>query len=297
MTVVIPEATRGAGGLADYALRVAEEWGSGVARTFVTPESEASSEASPFPLRRIACSAEALRAALPAEAGRVLLHYSAYGFDAWGYPRWLLHEIGRWKQQAGGILVVMLHEIWTFWPVLNKNYLVQQLHRRDLRKLISAADAVFTSTASQAEHLRALDARAAIGVLPVGSNIAVHHSGDRERIRGLAVVFGLQASRIRTLERMQRDVQALAANGVILRIVTCGAGSNSEAEARERDLLGTFGLKDGFAQRGQLAEPEVSQLLSEADLAISSQDELSLTKSGTFMAYASHGLNILSPYA
>ena len=60
--------------------------------------------------------------------------------------------------------------------------LLQQLHRRDLRKLLQVADVVFTSTASQAEHLTALSPRCPIEVLPVGSNI--RRVPDRRRKNG-----------------------------------------------------------------------------------------------------------------
>lgn len=57
------------------------------------------------------------------------------------------------------------HEIWTFWPLLNKNYLVQELHRRKIAKLLTEANVIFTSTASQAEHLRTL-VRRTVEVFP-----------------------------------------------------------------------------------------------------------------------------------
>jgi hypothetical protein len=38
-------------------------------------------------------------------------------------------------------------------------------------------------------------------------------------------------------------------------------------------------------------------LLSRSAFALSAQDELSVTKSGTFVAYAAHGVNIISPHA
>ena len=54
---------------------------------------------------------------------------------------------------------------------------------------------------------------------------------------------------------------------------------------------------EGFDQRGPLPEEKISELLSGGEFAISAQDDLSITKSGTFMAYAAHGLNIISCYA
>ena len=202
-----------------------------------------------------------------------------------------------WKQSSGGLLVIMFHEIWTFWPVLNKNYLVQQLHRRDLRQLLQRADAVFTSTAGQAEHLRALAPEKPVDVLPVGSNIGAVAGLTGPRTPGLAVLFGLQGSRMSVLSKMQDQLKALAASGCLRKIVTIGGGATADGVREERTALEAMELADGFQQRGELREDEVSQQLAKASFALSAQDELSVTKSGTFMAYAAHRLNIISPFA
>ena len=296
--IIAPEIEPGAGGLADYTLRVVEPW-RGLARVrFLIPRTADGSAAVPRQeVEAIERNAEALRSQLPAKGGKVLLQYSAYGFDQFGYPRWLLRALADWKRAAGGLLVIMMHEIWTFWPVLNKNYLVQQLHRRDLRHLLGHTDAVFTSTTSQAEHLRALTPGRTVQVLPVGSNILPAASTGEAKLRGVAVLFGLQGSRVRALQKMQDDLKALAAAGRIRKFVTAGGGNDAEGERKEHDLLDGIRLADGVEQRGALQEDKVSQLLSQATFGISAQDELSVTKSGTFMAYAAHGLNILSPFA
>ena len=63
-------------------------------------------------------------------------------------------------------------------------------------------------------------------------------------------------------------------------------------------LATSYFLRPSDAEiRGALPEPEVSQLLSRSSFALSAQDELSVTKSGTFVAYAAHALNIISPHA
>ena len=124
-----------------------------------------------YPVEETDGTAQDLRARLPARDGKVLVQYSAYGFDRFGYPRWLIKALLDWKKESQGTLAIMFHEIWAFWPIWNKNYILQQLHRRDLRRLLRVTDAVFTSTSSQAEHLTALSPRCPIQVLPVGSNI------------------------------------------------------------------------------------------------------------------------------
>lgn len=292
--IICPELTPGAGGLADYTLRILEQWGETATVRIIVPEP---SDASASLTRKVRLdvverNAASLARALPANGGKVLLQYSAYGFDRFGYPRWLLRALIDWKEQSRGILVVMLHEIWTFWPVLNKNYVVQQLHRRDIRALIAKADATFTSTASQAEHLRQLAPGSSVTVLPVGSNIQPAGTPQTSRDRALAVLFGLEGSRTRTLEQLRSQLQALAANGRLRKIITAGAGSGEQ----EQTLLAQLRLPEGFEQRGPLAEEDVSELLFCASFGISAQDDVSLTKSGTFMAYAAHGLNVLSPH-
>lgn len=250
-----------------------------------------------YPVAETGNAARDLHAQLPNRGGKVLLQYSAYGFDRLGYPRWLIRGLRDWRKESQGLLVIMFHEIWTFWPVWNKNKVWQQFHRRALRKLVQVADVVFTSTASQAEHLTGLSPRCAIEVLPVGSNIQRVPISEGERERGVAVLFGLQRSRIRALRKMGTELKALCAAGRIRRIVSVGSGKSSECDDEELALLLRLELPDGFEQRGPLPEKKISELLSICELAISAQDELTITKSGTFMAYAAHGLNILSCYA
>lgn len=295
LVILTPELQEGAGGLADYTLRLVEEWRTMAPVRFLVPASASLSAQNGQSVEEIERSAEALRETLPARDGKVLLQYSAYGFDPHGYPRWLLRTLADWRERAGGLLVVMFHEIWAFWPVLNKNHIVQWLHRRDIGHLVRQADAVFTSTPSQAEHLRVLGPASPVQVLPVGSNIRVQSSSPvRERGRTAAVLFGLQASRLRTLRQLKPELKLLAAAGQITRIVTLGGGSTTTGDAEERALLADCGLKAGFDQRRALPEAEISAALFAATFGISAQPELSLMKSGTFMAYAAHSLNILS---
>jgi hypothetical protein len=238
-----------------------------------------------------------LRAELPAAGGKVLVQYSGYGFGHFGYPRWLLRALIEWKKESGGLLVVMFHEIWTFWPLLNKNRLVQELHRGDLRRLLAVTDVAFTSTASQAEHLAALHPQSQPEVLPVGSSIEPHARGNAPtRDPELAVLFGLQGSRLRTLQSMEAGLKTLAATGRIRRVVTAGAGNDPARAEEEEQLLQSLHLSGGYQLLGAIPAAHVSDLLTGARFALSAQDPLSVTKSSTFMAYAAHRLLVLSPF-
>jgi glycosyltransferase involved in cell wall biosynthesis len=271
--IITPETEAGSGGLADYTHRILAEWGDTVTTHLVAPK-----------------NAQTLLASLPARGGKVLLQYSAYGYDPLGYPRWLLRAVVDWKRTSGGQLVIMLHEIWAFWPLLNKNRLVQHMHRRELRALLAVADAVFTSTESQAAHLQRLSPPTPVQLLPVGSNIRVMNP-PTEREAGLVVLFGLQPSRIRALELGGERLKELAARGLISRLVCVGVGVT---DVREKRLLDELNLSGGGELQGPASEEEISALLSRASFGLSAQDALSATKSGTLMAYAAHALNVLS---
>lgn len=275
IVVIAPDLKPGAGGVADYTLRLLEHLPRRDLISVLVP---------PIDLGQ-----------LPPANGKVLVQYSAYGFDHLGYPRGLIRSLIDWKRKTRGRLVVMFHEIWTFWPVTNKNYFVQMLHRRSIGQLLQQADFAFTSTPNQLEHLHALSPRPAIQLLPVGSNI--RRTADVARESGTAVLFGLQRARVRSLRQMQSSLTQLASKGLITRLIAVGSSESSEIDREESELLRGFGFARGFEQRGLQSEKEISQLLSSASFGIFGQNELSHTKSGTFMAYAAHELNILSESA
>ncbi len=295
--VICPEIGSGIGGLADYTLRVIEQWPDGGSVQVIVPKGGRSDRAFTGRLQEIERKRDALLAALPASGGKVLLQYSAYGFDRFGYPRWLLRALSAWKNRGGGLLVVIFHEIWTFWPVLNRNFLVQQLHRRDIGMLLEHVDFAFTSTASQAQHLQALAPKGAVQVMPVGSNVCPSREPLYDRAGAVAVLFGLLPTRCRTIEAMRSELKSLARAGAISKIISIGAGDSPDVLQREHALLTALQLRGGFEQPGALAESEVSAIMLEAMFGISAQDERSITKSSTLMAYAAHGMNIISPFA
>ncbi|MEY2490052.1 MAG: hypothetical protein QOC70_1994 [Verrucomicrobiota bacterium] len=294
--IVSPELE--AGGVGDYTRRLLESLPRIAGLRLIVPKigTRPVSSFEQYPVEETDGTIRDLCDRLPAR-GKVLVQYSAYGFDRHGYPRWLIKALREWKKESQRTLAIMFHEIWGFWPVWNKNYIVQRLHRRDLRRLLQVADAVFTSTSSQAAHLTALSPRCSIQVLPVGSNIRRDQATEGERETGLAVLFGLQRSRLRALRKMHPELKALGAVGKIGKIVTAGAGRSREGDEEEVALLTELELSEGFDQRGPLPEKKISELLLACEFAISAQDDLSITKSGTFMAYAAHGLNIVSCYA
>lgn len=294
LVIVTPEATPGAGGVADHTFRLMEHWPANLRLLVATPAQNAS------PHREVELlgqtSAE-ITAQLPKSNGTVFVQYSAYGFNRFGYPRALIRALLDWKKKSGGRLVIMFHEIWTFWPFTNKNFFVQQLHRRALKRLLAVCDAAFTTTSSQAEHLQRLSDVIPIHVLPVGSNIPPVWLGNVRRQKGVVALFGIQLSRIRALEKMRESLTRLAAAGRITKIVCLGQQPDAAARETERELLDALNLPDGFVQKGALSADAVSETLSSVSFGIFGQSELSCTKSGSFMAYAAHRLNVIVTFA
>ncbi len=295
VVVITPELS--AGGVGDYTQRLLENWPKTVNVKILSPRSAPAGIPFPYGLEKLSSDPPAILKQLPAGGGKVLVQYSAYGFDRLGYPRKLIRALTAWKRKTRGRLVIMFHEIWTFWPITNKNFFVQFLHRRAIASLLKHADEVFTSTQSQAEHLRALGRSRLIHVLPVGSNIRRQDNSDPARIAGCAVLFGRQDGRIHALKKMRDRLASLANEGRITKMISIGAGDDSQRETEERNLLTSLRLKEGFEQQGPRSESDVSHFLQTASFGIFAQDQLSIGKSGTFMAYAAHRLNVLADFA
>jgi hypothetical protein len=297
IVIISPELIPGAGGVGDYTLRLIESWDYHGNLRLLIPNSGLGRKAPLFQrTEKLGIDAVAIGKQLPSGVGKVLVQYSAYGFDQLGYPRSLVRALVEWKHKTRGLLIVMFHEIWTFWPITNKNAIVQFLHRRAIKQLLRCADTVFTTTSSQAHHLKKLVLSRSVRVLPVGSNIRRTKDVEMARKPGWAVLFGRQDARIRALKKMQNSLFSLAASRRITKVVSVGAtGLNRDAE--EHSLLANLGVSEGFEQRGAQAEQDISELLLTASFGISAQNELSYAKSGTFMAYAAHGLNVLAECA
>jgi hypothetical protein len=307
LVVITPESSPAAGGVGDYTIRLLENWHNVANPKVLVAQPNLASL--PYQVAMLESDQSSILKQLPFTGGKVIVQYSAYGFDHLGYPAALIRALIDWKEKTDGRLVIMFHEIWTFWPITNKNFFVQLFHRRAIKRLLRCADEVFTSTQSQAGHLRRLFPKRVIHVLPVGSNIRRNEEPvlsegedsrmdvDLARIPGCAVVFGRQSTRIHALKKMQSNLSALSAAGRITKIISVGAGDDSSRNKEERALLAGVRLKEGFEQRGPLPEREISELLLTASFGVFAQDELSLSKSGTFMAYAAHELIVLADFA
>ena len=296
LVIITPGIVAGSGGVADHTLALLREWSPLQNLTLLVATSGKVAHQWSETVRPLDQTSDAIFAQLPSNGGRVFVQYSAYGFNRFGYPRDLIRALVQWKKRAGRQLVIMFHEIWTFWPFTNKNFIIQQLHRRALRQLIKVCDSVFTTTSSQAEYLRRLN-NASVHVVPAGSNVPRQSSNGATRTDKWAALFGLQNTRVRALEHMRKSLTALGAANQITRIICLGSGTDTNMARREREMLSRLNLSEGFAQHGTLDPDDVSEVLNSVSFGVFGQNELSCTKSGSFMAYAAHQLCVLADFA
>jgi hypothetical protein len=230
-------------------------------------------------------------------ATRVVLGYVGYGFQSRGCPLWLLAGLRKWKQRnPGGRLVLTLMELW-FTPAFWKpDFLLQRLHRRSLRRLAMAADKVFVSTEGYAGMMRDCIPPERLRIVPVGSNIVAHVPPDSvPRHPGRWILFGRQGSRIVALKRLGPWLAKFHGSGRVRLLQIAGARESEEANQEEDQLVRRALPANAFQILDLVPSAELSRLLLEAEMALCGQVPGAYGKSSIFMAYASHGLNILAP--
>lgn len=243
------------------------------------------------PVRRLAATGD-----LPSTD--LLVHYSAFGYAPRGYPRWLLNGLERWRRaQPARRLGFMLHELWDTAAEGTWRAPIEWLHRRHFLRVLAQADGILTNTS---EHRRRLHERApqlAVSIQPVASNIPRLPAAERPpRENGLAVVFGMQGSRVRTLEALGEGLRPWLANGRLRRLVLVGGGAHPRWTPREEACLAA--LPAGAVERhAWMPQEQLAHLLARAEFGLCETEWKDWGKSTVFMTYAAHGLNLLSPHA
>ncbi len=300
LVVVVPHVPPVTCGVGDYSARLLEAWRPARALHFLVPQNGdgtvpvsefLGARVEHFPLRETAISA-ALAAQSPCD---VLLHYSAFGFHPRGYPRALIRSLLSWRATGRGRLVVMFHELWDTSAEGTLRAPLEWLHRRAMRRLACAADAVVTNTTSHLDRLLALDPGLRVQVQPVASNIPLL-SSPPVRSPGTALIFGMQGSRVRTMEAMGADLRELLERGRLCRMVLAGGGAHPRWNAREEECIARFLPAASVERHGRIPAEEIAALLAQAEFGLCETEWKDWGKSTVFMTYAAHGLNILSPH-
>ena len=228
---------------------------------------------------------------------RVLVEYVGQGFHTRGCPLGFLGALRKWRADTSGArLVIMFQELW-FEPAWWKpDWILQKLHRIALRRLARVVDQVFVSTAGYGRWLAGAAAPERLRVLPNAATIPpVAPPADARREAGTWVLFGRQGSRLAALDEIAAWPGKLHAAGRLKKLWLAGSRESAEMNARE-DALAASLLPPGTVEiLGPKSPEELSRIFLTAEFGIFSQSPLSYTKSTIFMAYASHGIGIVSP--
>ncbi len=289
-------------GVGDYTMRLIEHLRLATPPTMLVMEgAEATRAAVPgLPVEQITADRAALLSRLrELGAACVVLQYVGYGFHWRCCPLWLLRALGEWRRSVRGArLVVMAHELWVRCAWWKPDWIIQQVHRRALRRLAAVADQVFTSTEGYRASLADVVPAGRLRVLPIGSNIvpvAAPETAAREP--GSWVLFGRQGSRVNALRTMAPWLAKLHAAGHIRSLTVAGSSQGDAFAAEEKCLLASALPADAIQILGPLPPADLSRLFLRTQFGIFAQTPASFTKSGIFMAYASHGLAIVADNA
>ncbi len=249
---------------------------------------------------------EAVEAIREARPDAVQLEYSNYGWSRWGFAFWmnrLVHELHR----AGMRVTVAMHEFpLTFAqaPLQAGISLVQRLH---FALLVLDADEVLTNTHERVRILRRWFPwrRGTIHYRPNSSNIplAAARAEEKAALRarhggpGAALVvstFGTFhfnrnfEALIEAASEMQREAP------VALWLLGDTSLAQPAYMEKLRGRIRERGLEGVSWWPGRMAPKEISMCLQASDIFVLPQPDGHLTRSGTFMAAAAHGLPVIA---
>jgi hypothetical protein len=271
----LPPRREGVGG---YAISLARRLrGNGIDTEFLLPEPTASSIEG-FAARRL--EPTRLR-------GRVLFHYSNYGYDPNGCPGELVDSLV--AARAGGqisTLTVFFHEVYASSPPWRRAFWFGRRQRSLAAALASCADHALTSIDLYAELLRDLGAHEPVEVMAIPSTVGepkiVPPVNDRAP---KLVVFGGAGNRSKVYGQAPAGIAGLLRDAGIDEIVDIGP----ESDAMPSEAGGI-----PVTRRGVLADEEVSRELLSARLGALAYPPEFFGKSTVFAAFAAHGVPCLA---
>lgn len=229
----------------------------------------------------------------------ILLQYAGRGYNRFGCPYWLPLALQQWRRKhPDQVLVVMFHELWTSLQPWKKHFFTENINCWITKQLISLATNVCCLTPHQTARLKALSPGINVDWIPVGSNIPPIQVVDADfarRSRKEFLIFGLQYTRIILLKKLSNELTKLHQNGILEKLHLIGP-MEAKWDFEEKKLLKQILPSHVVNYHGVLPPEKVSHLLHRVGFCIIGQPPENLTKASSFMAFASHGCCILSPY-
>jgi hypothetical protein len=223
----------------------------------------------------------------------VLLHYAGRAYHRYGCPIRFPAVLAKWKAKyPAGRLLIFFHELPGKFPITSRHYWMDLCNRRIIRKLARLADAIVTNTSDHVTKLMKISGRADVHLVPVGSNIVAPDNLAPERERTEFVIFGLPFGRWQTLQMFDSEIRAWQVSGRLTRLHLVGP-RDEKFDLRSEKLIAAWPDSRVVTRHGRLPPLEVSKLLARGQFALTNATFKNWSKSGPFMAYASHGCAIV----
>jgi len=253
-------------------------------------------------LRDVRAAAEAIAAAKPEQ---VQIEYSNYGWSRWGFA-FHVDALVRALRKNGLPVTVALHEFpleFLQHPLHAGISVVQRLH---FARLVLGANEVLTNTQERVRILRRWFPwrRETIRFRPNSSNIPVAASNAErtahlraERAPGAALVVAIFGM-FHPAKHYEEVVEAAGQVRNELPIALWMLGNERQAQAayleKLRARVRANQLEGAVWWSGHLAAGELSAYLQAVDIFVLPQPDGHLTRSGSFMAAAAHGLAVIA---
>ncbi|HEV8238175.1 MAG TPA: glycosyltransferase family 1 protein [Thermoanaerobaculia bacterium] len=209
----------------------------------------------------------------------VLLHYSNYGYDRRGCPRWLLAALEHWRQQRPNArLVTVFHEVYATGRPWQSSFWLSPVQRRLAARLRRLSDHAVTSLELYRDLLRQWNDGEVV-TLPVFSTVGEPPApAALGRRRRRLVVFGSPGLRARAYTSARRELQRACAALEVEEIADAGPAIA---------LPATFA---GIPVRrlGEQPAEAISDLLADSVAGFLSYPPALVAKSTVFAAYAAH---------
>jgi hypothetical protein len=233
------------------------------------------------------------RALESAGGADVLLHYAGRAYHRYGCPIWLPAVLAKWKAKyPAGRLLIFFHELPGKFPIASRHYWIDLCNRRIIRKLARLADVIVTNTSDHVTKIMKISGRADVHLAPVGSNILAPDNLSQQRVRTEFVIFGLPFSRWQTLQMFDAEIRSWQRDGRLTKLHLVGP-RDEKFDLRSEELIAAWPDPHVVTRHGTLPSLEVSKLLARAQFALTNATFKNWSKSGSLMAYASHGCAIV----
>lgn len=226
----------------------------------------------------------------------VLLNYTPLGFSKFGYSFSFISALKKFKKaNPDNRIFVLFHEVWHGGKLAMHHKIRDEFSKLSSVEICKLATGISVVTNEQKIKVEAYTQGKTILLQPVGANIypaASINPLETHRNDGVWVVFGLSHTRLWTLQANATLIEELVKNNIVKQIRSIGPKDDGNGAAEAEFAAKHFG--DGILQQlGTLPINDISGELLKAQGAFVGQTADSLTKSGTFLSMAAHGVPVV----